>query len=120
MYDQRRQGAEAFVRADVAGGLFAADVLLAGLERQHEARRPCASMVSPGDAAGHLADVLLARGHEAEVRPAERHRHAQALALAGDDVGAHRAGGLEHAQRDRIARDDQQRPLLVRGSRRGR
>ena len=45
--DRRAQGVQTLVRADVARGLFAADVLLAGLKRQHPTARPRRSTVWP-------------------------------------------------------------------------
>ncbi len=52
--------------ADVRGGLLAADVLLAGLQRQHEPAPAIHVACFPGDPPGHPPQVLLARGEEAE------------------------------------------------------
>ena len=54
--DRGGQGAESLVGADVGGRFLAADVLFARGERQDEAAMACASVVWPGEAAGHLAD----------------------------------------------------------------
>ena len=57
--DAGPQGEQALVGADVARGLFAADVLLAGLQRQHPAALAAAVDRLAGDAARHAADELL-------------------------------------------------------------
>ena len=54
--DRGAEGEEALVGADVARGLFAADVLLAGLQREDEAAFAAAVDGLAGDAAGHAAD----------------------------------------------------------------
>ena len=112
--DRRPQRAERLVRADVAHRLLAPNVLLARLQRQHEAAAALRVVRRADDAAGHFAHVLLARGHEAEVGPAERERQAEALALARHHVRAHRARRLHHAQRHRIDREHRQRADGVR------
>ena len=43
------------------------------------------------------------------MRPAIAHRHAKALRRSDGDVGAHRARLLQHAQRQKVGRDDGQR-----------
>ena len=111
--DRRAQGQQALVGADVAGGLFAADVLLAGLQRQHPAAAAAAIDGLADQPAGHAADELLAAGHDAQVRPAEGHRVAQRLPFGHDDVGPVSPGRFEQPQADRIDRDDQQRPGLM-------
>ena len=88
--------------ADVRGGLLAADVLLAGLQRQHEPAPPVDVDGLPGDPAGHAPQVLLARGEEAEGGPAEVQAVAERLALADGHVDAALARGLEDAERDRV------------------
>ena len=93
--DRRSQGEQALVRADVARGLFAADVLLAGLQREHEAALAAAVDRLAGDAARHAADELLAAGHDAEVRAAVLHRRAERVAFGDGDVGAPIAGPLQ-------------------------
>ena len=64
------QREQPLVRADVARRLLAADVLLAGLERQHPAALAVAVGRLADEPAGDLADELLAAGQDAEVRPA--------------------------------------------------
>ena len=108
--DRRPQGQQPLVRADVAGGLLAADVLLAGLQGQDPAALAAAIDGLADQPAGHAADELLAAGQDAQVRPAEGHRVAQRLAFGHDDVGPVLARPLEQAQADRIDGHDEQRP----------
>ena len=90
--DRGAEGEQALVRADVARGLFAADVLLAGLQREDEAAFAAAVDGFAGDAARHAADELFAAGHDAEVRAAILHRRAERLAFGDGDVGAQSPG----------------------------
>ncbi len=55
-------------------------------------RRPSASTVSPQSRPGIWRTNFCARGEEADIGAAEDQRVADRLALADDDVGAHRAG----------------------------
>ena len=84
----RRGHREALIGADVGGRLAAADVLLARLQGQREARPAFGIECAPDDAPRHLAHVLHARRHEAEVGTARGERHAERLAFAAHDVGA--------------------------------
>ena len=90
--DQGAQGAESLVGADVGCGLGAADVLLSGLEGQHVAGFAVQIRGAARDAAGELADVLFAAGHDAQIGTAEGQRLAQALGLGHGHVGPHFAG----------------------------
>ena len=94
--------------------LLAADVLLARLERQDESAAALRVLRGADDPARHFADMLFPRRHESEVRAAERERQAEALAFAGDDVGAHRAGRLQQPERERVDREHGERADLVR------
>ena len=78
--------------ADVRGRLLAADVLLARLQREHEAAPAVDVDGLAGDPPGHPPQVLLARGEEAERRAAEVEAVAERLALADGDVDAAFAG----------------------------
>ena len=74
--------------ADVAGGLFAADVLLAGLQGQAQ-RGPATRVLGDAhDAAGHVAFEGVAGGEERGVRSAVAQRHAKTLGAADGDVRA--------------------------------
>ena len=95
-------GQQSLSRADVRRGLFAPDMLLAGLQRQ------TVGLVAPQidghahDPPRHIALVLILAGEERGVRTAIPHRHAEALRGADGNVSAHRAGFLEHRQRQKI------------------
>ena len=66
-----------------------------------------------GQAAGHLADVLFARGDYADVWAAVTGRDAEGLAFHGDDVGFRRRA--DDAERDGFGdRREKQRALCVR------
>ena len=108
-----RERAERLVGANVRSGLFAADVLLAGGERQNEAAAALHVNGLAGEAAGHLANVFLARGDHANERSAVARSQAETLALHRDDV---RLGGRTHrAQRDSFGDShDQQRFFRMR------
>ena len=96
-------GQEHLCGADVARGAVALDVLFARLNRH--AQGGCAGGIAADadQAARHAADVLGLGGDEGGVRPAEAHRHAEALGAANGDVGAPLAGRHEHDQGHRIA-----------------
>ena len=105
--------------ADVVGRLLAADVLLAGLQGEHEA----APAVDVGglarDPARHPAQVLLGRGEEAERGAAVVEAAAERLALADRHVDAALAGRAEHRERDRVDGGDAEGAGLVGGGREG-
>src|SRR4051794_29096650 len=90
--DRGAEGEEALVGADVAGGFFAADVLLAGLQREDEAALAAAVDCFTRDAAGHAADKFFSAGHDAEVGAAVLHRGAKRVAFGDGDVGTPIAG----------------------------
>ncbi len=92
--------------ADVGGRLLAADMLFAGLEREAVGLVPARVDGDADDAAGHGALVIITAGHEGSVRAAITHGHAEPLGRADGDVGAHRAGFLEHGQGQKVRRDD--------------
>ena len=74
--------------ADVAGRLFSADMLLAGLHGH--AQRPVSLAVDgdTDDAAGHCALVIVTGGEEGRVRPAVAHWHTKPLGRSERNVGA--------------------------------
>ena len=86
--DDAAERVERLSGADVRGGFLAADVLLAGLQREHEATPAVDVHGFAGDPAGHPPQVLLAGGEEAERGPAEVEAVAERLALADGDVHA--------------------------------
>ena len=106
----RPQGEESLVGADVARRLVPADVLLAGLQRQHPAAFAVAIGRLPDQPAGDLANVFAPAGHQAEVRAAITQRRAEALPLRDGDVGVVLPGPLENPRADRIETGDIQGP----------
>ena len=90
-------------------------MLLAGLQREHEAPPTIHVHGFAGDAAGHPPQILLARGEEAERRPAEVEAVAERLALANGDVDAALAGWGEDPERDRVDLGDDHRLLAAGG-----
>ena len=110
----RRHHREQHLRgADVAGRLFAADVLLARLQSQ--AIRLVAMRIHrhADQASRQRALVGIATGHERRVRAAEAERHAETLRVADDDVRAHLARRLEQGQREQIGGKNRERALGV-------
>ncbi len=100
--DDPGQRVEGLRRADVRGGFLAADVLLAGLQRQHEPPLPVHVQSLSGDSPGHAPQILLAGGEQAEGRAAEVEAVAERLALPHGDVDAALARRPEDAERDGI------------------
>lgn len=98
---------------DVAGGLLAADVLLAGLEGQAVGLVAVRVHGDADEAAGQGAGELLADRHEAGVRTAEAHRDAEALGGADRDVRAERAGRGEQREGQQVGGDGDDRAELV-------
>ncbi len=94
--------------ADVRGRLLAADVLLARLQRHAVGGVAVRVDRHADDAAGRLAHVLLERGEERGVRTAVAQRHAEALRVAEDDVGAHLSRRREQRQAEQIGADGDQ------------
>ncbi len=99
--------------ADVARRLLAADVLLAGLQREPERGTPGGVDRDPDEPAREVALVLLARREEAGVRPAVAHGHAEALRRPDDDVGAPLPRRREQHERQEVGGDRDQRALRV-------
>src|SRR5256714_11300312 len=118
--DGRGERDQTFVGADVRGGLLVPYVLLARGEREDEAAAALAVICDAGEAARHLARVLLARGEQPDVRAAEGDGHAEGLPLGDDDVSAARAWRAKHSERRALRDDDDQerarRVNLVRES----
>src|SRR5204862_3965153 len=110
---RRSQRKQALVRADIAGCLLAADVLLARLQGQHPAALAGAVHGLAYNPARNLAHEWLAAGHHAEVRPAELHRRAEHLPFADSDIRAVLTGALEQADADAIEADDKQNAFFL-------
>lgn len=73
--------------ADVGGRLLAADVLLAGLQREPVGRRAARIHGEADEAPGQRALQRIAHRHIGRVRSAIAHRHAETLRGADRDVG---------------------------------
>ena len=106
--------------ADVAGGLLAADVLLAGLQREAIGRAALGVVGDADHAAGHVALERVARGEEGGVRSAVAQRHAEALRDADGDVGAELARRREQRRGQQVGRHDDQRAGGMRALRSSR
>ena len=106
-------------RADVAGGLVAADVLLARLERHAERGVAVAVLAHADDAAGDLALELVGRGEEGGVRAAVAHRDAEALAAADATSAPHLPGASSKRQREQVGGDGELGARGVQGIREG-
>ena len=106
--------------ADVRGRLLAADMLLAGLEREAH-RRPAGRIHAHADEpARHLALEAFAGCEKSRVRAAEPHRHAEALRRSDDDVRAHGTWRLECHECERIGGDDREPACPMHGGDLGR
>ena len=88
---RRHHGQQHLRGADVGGRLVAADVLLAGLQREPVRRAALGVDRDADQPAGQVPLEAGAHGHEAGVRAAVEQRDAEALRGADDHVGAHRA-----------------------------
>src|SRR5215203_3864049 len=86
--DCGRGGHQSLIRADIARCLFAPDVLLTGLQRQHETAFALGIVCDSGEPAGHRAHERLPGGEQTDVRPAETLRDAERLSLGSDDIGS--------------------------------
>ncbi len=102
-------GEERLGRADVAGGLFATDVLLARAEREAEAGAAARVLGDADEASGHLAFEGVACGHEGGVRSAVAERDAEALGAADGDIGSEFTGRAQEREREQVRGDDDER-----------
>ena len=115
--DDAGQRVERLGGADVRGRLLAADVLLARLQREHEAAAPVDVARLARDPPGHAPQVGLGGGEEAERRAAEVQAVAERLALPDGDVDAALARRLEDPERDRVVGADDDRGRVLGGAR---
>ena len=88
--------------ADIGRGFFAADVLLAGLERQAVGRVPLRVDGHAYETARHLALELVGNSHVRGVRAAVEQRHTETLRGAHGDICAELARGFQEQQRQRV------------------
>ena len=99
----RHGGQQGLRRADVAGGFFALDVLLARLERHSQRFFARSVNRNADDAPGQEAPVLVLGGHVPGVRPAEAHGDSEALGAAHGNVGAPRGRLLQKRKAQDVA-----------------
>ncbi len=92
--------------ADVRGRLFAADVLLARLQREAVGGLAAAVDRYADQPARHRALEIVAHRHVGGVRAAVTHRYAEALGRADRHVGAEFARRCQQSQRQWIGGDD--------------
>ena len=90
-------------RADVRGGLVAADVLLACLQSHAQCTLPAAVLAHADDAAGDQSFPIVGAREEGGVRATVAHRNTETLAVAHADVGAPFARRREQGQCEQIA-----------------
>ena len=101
--------------ADVARGLVAADVLLAGLQGEAVGGVAVGVDRRADETPGQLAREALADGEEPGVRAAEAERHPEALGGADRDVGAQVAGRGDHGGGEQVAGGDHRGTAVVHG-----
>src|SRR6185312_14210960 len=92
------QRAERMVGADVRGGAFAPDMLLARRQGKTKGAIPLPIAAQPDQSPRHLAHMRRQCGHEANPRAAELWLDTKTLALANGDIGAELPGRLEHSK----------------------
>ena len=105
--------------ADVGGRLLAADVLLAGLQREAIGRRAARIDRQADETAGHGALERILHRHVGGVRSAIAHRHAEALRRADRDVGAEFTGRGQQRQRQQVGGDDRDAAFIMECGDRG-
>ncbi len=110
---RRHDGQQHLRGADVAGGLLAADVLFAGLQRQPVGLVAVGIHAHPDQPARELPLKSLGHGHEPGVRTTEADRHAEALRAADHHVRTDLAGRTQQRQREQVGRDDDLRAAPV-------
>ena len=101
--------------ADVGRGLFAADVLLAGLQGQAVGRGACRVLGNADQAARKGALQAVAHCQVGCVRAAEEQRNAEALGVADGDVGTLLARGGDQGQGQDVGGDGDHRTALLGG-----
>ncbi len=99
--------------ADVAGGLVAADVLLASLQRQPIGRRAVTVDGHTDQPAGQLTRMLGVHRKVPGMRAAKPHRHSEPLCGAKGDVSADLSGRRDQRQRQQVGADGHQCATVV-------
>src|SRR5271166_2183545 len=116
--DGKSERTEPRIGADVAGGLLAPDVLLAGRQGQHPAAPAVGVDGLADETPRHLTNKLFPAGEQAEMGPAEIEGIPERLTLRRDDVRSDRARRSNGAERQDLRyHDDEQRSGVVASSR---
>ena len=100
--------AEHLVGADVAGSLFAANVLLACLKGENEYAVAVGINGFTDDSAGQIADEFAACCHKARVRAAEAHGNAERLCIADSNIRTVVRRAFDSAEADGVDIADEQ------------
>ena len=100
-------------RADVACRFFAADMLLARLQRHAQGGLAGAVDRNPDDAPRHRPLVDLAGGEKGGMGPAIAHGYAEALGAADGDIGPPGARRLQQREGEQIGGGNRQGARLV-------
>ena len=95
-------------RANVAGGFFAPDMLLARLQGEAQGGPPPGVLGHPDEAPGHLPLEGVERGQISRVRTAVAERDAKALRASHHDVGSKLPGGPEQGKAQQVSRNNRQ------------
>ncbi|CUH41249.1 hypothetical protein RUM4293_00117 [Ruegeria atlantica] len=101
--------------ADIRVGFLAANVLLAGLQRQAVSLVAARVDRHADDPAGHRPLQLVTGRHIGRVRAAIAHRHAKALGRADGNIRAHLAGGFQQRQRQDVGGNNGNGFVFVQG-----
>ena len=99
--------------ADVRGRPLAADVLLAGLQRQPVGRAALRVHRDADQAPRQRATIGFTHGDERRVGAAVHHRDTEALGRAHDDVGTLLARGPHEQAREQVGGDDDPHVAVV-------
>src|SRR5579863_9873672 len=88
------------IGADVRSGAFAANVLLASIERQAERAAAVAVVSLTDQSSGHLAQMSGSRGHETDAGASILKRQAETLTFADGNIDAKFARRSQETERD--------------------
>ncbi len=94
--DSRGERNQSFVSADVRSRFFAANVLFARRECQHETSASFFVVSFADEPAGNLSRVLFPRRKQTDIWTTKRQRHSKRLSFSDDDVGAARPGDFSN------------------------
>ncbi|TFB01085.1 hypothetical protein CCMA1212_006819 [Trichoderma ghanense] len=109
----RHVGQESLRGADVAGGLFASDVLLSGLQSQTEGLVSSAILGHANQAARQTSLAALLNSHEGGMRPSVAQGNTESLGVSKGNVGTPLAGRRQESQVGEIGGGAQQGALRV-------